>query len=160
MTNFINELKMIYYEVNGWILPSEEKQEVLNQNLINKALLILLKREYEQENEEEANQMVRESLTYLTPLPYQEPMMTWKINEEPSQDKMEDFLMEIVEQTEQGQSLLQAKNQSLEPMRSEKMDQEELDGMTLSQVLMNLPTPGAEADHGDNYSGWTNPYVD
>ena len=160
MTNFINELKMIYYEVNGWILPSEEKQEVLNQNLINKALLVLLKREYEQENEEEANQMVSESLTYLTPLPYQEPMMTWKINEEPSQDKMENFLMEIVEQTEQGQSLLQAKNQPLEPMSSEEMDQEELDGMTLSQVLMNLPTPGAEADHGDNYSGWTNPYVD
>ena len=160
MTNFINELKMIYYEVNGWILPSEEKQEVLNQNLINKALLVLLKREYEQENKEEANQMVSESLTYLTPLPYQEPMMTWKINEEPSQDKMEDFLMEIVEQTEQGQSLLQAKNQPLEPMSSEEMDQEELDGMTLSQVLMNLPTPGAEADHGDNYSGWTNPYVD
>ena len=160
MTNFINELKMIYYEVNGWILPSEEKQEVLNQNLINKALLILLKREYEQENEEEANQMVSESLTYLTPLPYQEPMMTWKINEEPSQDKMENFLMEIVEQTEQGQSLLQAKNQPLEPMSSEEMDQEELDGMTLSQVLMNLPTPGAEADHGDNYSWWTNPYVD
>ena len=160
MTNFINELKMIYYEVNGWILPSEEKQEVLNQNLINKALLILLKREYEQENEEEANQMVSESLTYLTPLPYQEPMMTWKINEEPSQDKMENFIMEIVEQTEQGQSLLQAKNQPLEPMSSEEMDQEDLDGMTLSQVLMNLPTPGAEADHGDNYSGWTNPYVD
>ena len=160
MTNFINELKMIYYEVNGWILPSEEKQEVLNQNLIDKALLVLLKREYEQENEEEANQMVSESLTYLTPLPYQEPMMTWKINEEPSQEKMEDFLMEIVEQTEQGQSLLQAKNQPLEPMSSEEMDQEELDGMTLSQVLMNLPTPGAEADHGDNYSGWTNPYVD
>ena len=160
MTNFINELKMIYYEVNGWILPSEEKQEVLNQNLINKALLVLLKREYEQENEEEANQMVSESLTYLTPLPYQEPMMTWKINEEPSQDKMEDFLMEIVEQTEQGQSLLQAKSQPLEPMSSEEMDQEELDGMTLSQVLMNLPTPGAETDHGDNYSGWTNPYVD
>ena len=160
MTNFINELKMIYYEVNGWILPSEEKQEVLNQNLINKALLILLKREYEQENEEEANQMVSESLTYLTPLPYQEPMMTWKINEEPSQEKMEDFLMEIVEQTEQGQSLLQAKNKPLEPMSSEEMDQEDLDGMTLSQVLMNLPTPGAEADHGDNYSGWTNPYVD
>ena len=160
MTNFINELKMIYYEVNGWILPSEEKQEVLNQNLINKALLVLLKREYEQENEEEANQMVSESLTYLNPLPYQEPMMTWKINEEPSQDKMENFLMEIVEQTEQGQSLLQAKNQPLEPMSSEEMDQEELDGLTLSQVLMNLPTPGAEADHGDNYSGWTNPYVD
>ena len=160
MTNFINELKMIYYEVNGWILPSEEKQEVLNQNLINKALLVLLKREYDQENEEEANQMVSESLTYLTPLPYQEPMMTWKINEEPNQDKMEDFLMEIVEQTEQGQRLLQAKNQPLEPMSSEEMDQEELDGMTLSQVLMNLPAPGAEADHGDNYSGWTNPYVD
>ena len=160
MTNFINELKMIYYEVNGWILPSEKKEEKLTQNLINKGLLILLKREYEQENEEEANQMVSESLTYLTPLPYQEPMMTWKINEEPNQDKMEDFLMEIVEQTEQGQSLLQAKNQPLEPMISEEMDQEELDGMTLSKVLMNLPTPGAEADHGDNYSGWTNPYVD
>ena len=160
MTNFINELKMIYYEVNGWILPLEEKQEVLNQNLINKALLVLLKREYEHENEEEANQMVSESLTYLTPLPYQEPMMTWKINEEPSQEKMEDFLMEILEQTEQGKSLLQAKNQPMEPMSSEEMDQEELDGMTLSQVLMNLPAPGAEADHGDNYSGWTNPYVD
>ena len=155
MTNFINELKMIYYEVNGWILPSEEKQEVLNQNLISKALLILLKREYEQENEEEANQMVSESLTYLTPLPYQEPMMTWKINEEPSQDKMENFLMEIVEQTEQGQSLLQEKNQPLEPMSSEEMD-----GLTLSQMLMELPSPGAEGDHGDNYSGWTSPYVD
>ena len=160
MTNFINELKMIYYEVNGWILPSEEKQEVLNQNLINKALLVLLKREYEQENEEEANQMVSEGLTYLTHLPYQEPMMTWRINEEPSQEKMEDFLMEILEQTEQGQSLLRAKEQPLEPMDSEELDLEELDGMTLSQVLMNLPAPGAEADHGDNYSGWINPYVD
>ena len=160
MTNFINELKMIYYEVNGWILPSEKKEEKLTQNLINKGLLILLKREYEQENEEEANQMVSEGLTYLTHLPYQEPMMTWTINEEPSQEKMENFLMEIVEQTEQGQSLLQAKNQPLEPMTDEYLDQEELEGMTLSQVLMNLPAPGAEADHGDNYSGWTNPYVD
>ena len=151
---------MIYYEVNGWILPSEEKQEVLNQNLINKALLVLLKREYEQENEEEANQMVSESLTYLTHLPYQEPMMTWRINEEPSQEKMEALLIEILEQTAQGQSLLSAKAQPLEPMDSEELDQEELDGITLSQVLMNLPTPGAEADHGDNYSGWTNPYVD
>ena len=160
MTNFINELKMIYYEVNGWILPSEKKEEKLTQNLINKALLTLMKREYEQENEEEANQMVSEGLTYLTHLPYQEPMMTWTINEEPSQEKMENFLMEIVEQTEQGQSLLQAKNQPLEPMTDEYLDQEELDGMTLSQVLMNLPAPGQEADHGDNYSGWTNPYVD
>ena len=160
MTNFINELKMIYYEVNGWILPSEKKEEKLTQNLINKGLLILLKREYEQENEEEANQMVSEGLTYLTHLPYQEPMMTWTINEEPSQEKMENFLMEIVEQTEQGQSLLQAKNQPLEPMTDEYLDQEELEGMTLSQVLMNLPAPGSEADHGDNYSGWTNPYVD
>ena len=151
---------MIYYEVNGWVLVSEEKQEVLKQIVIQKALLVLLKREYEQANEEEANQMVSESLTYLTHLPDQEPMMTCRINEEPSQDKMENFLMEIVEQTEQGQSLLQAKNQPLEPMSSEEMDQEELDGMTLSQVLMNLPVPGAEADHGDNYSGWTNPYVD
>ena len=160
MTNFINELKMIYYEVNGWILPSEKKEEKLTQNLINKALLTLMKREYEQENEEEANQMVSEGLTYLTHLPYQEPMLTWTINEEPSQEKMENFLMEIVEQTEQGQSLLQAKNQPLEPMTDEYLDQEELDGMTLSQVLMNLPAPGQEADHGDNYSGWTNPYVD
>ena len=104
--------------------------------------------------------MVSEGLTYLTHLPYQEPMMTWTINQEPSQEKMENFLMEIVEQTEQGQSLLQAKNQPLEPMTYEYLDQEELEGMTLSQVLMNLPAPGQEADHGDNYSGWTNPYVD
>ena len=161
MTNFINELKMIYYEVNGWILPSEEKQEVLNQNLINKALLVLLKREYEHENEEEANQMVSESLTYLTPLPYQEPMMTWKINEEPSQDKMEDFLMEILEQTEQGQMLLEARGQEITPIpKDEYWDQEEMDSLTLSFMIMNLPCPGAEGDHGDNYSGWTSPYVD
>ena len=45
-------------------------------------------------------------------------------------------------------------------MTDEYLDQEELEGMTLSQVLMNLPAPEQEADHGDNYSGWTNPYVD
>lgn len=161
MTNFINELKMIYYEVNGWILPSEEKQEVLNQNLINKALLILMKREYEQLSEWEANDLIAQAQDdYLTLLPYQYPVMDWEEDKEPSQEEKEDYLMQILEQTEQGQSLLRARNQPLEPINSEEMGQEELDEMTLSQVLMNLPAPGQEADHGDNYSGWTNPYVD
>ena len=161
MTNFINELKMIYYEVNGWILPSEEKEEVLTQNLINKALLILMKREYEQLSEWEANDLIAQAQDdYLTLLPNQYPVMGWKEDEEPSLEEKEDYLMEILEQTEQGQSLLRAKNQPLEPMTNEYLDQEELDEMTLSSVLMNLPAPGAEADHGDNYSGWTNPFVD
>ena len=134
---------------------------MLNQNLINKALLVLLKREYEQENEEEANQRVSESLTYLTPLPYQGPMMTWKINEEPSKEKMEDFLMEVLEQTEQGQSLLRARGEEITPIpKDEYWNQEEMDSLTLSFMLMELPSPGAEGDHGDNYSGWITPYVD
>ena len=153
---------MIYYEVNGWILPSEKKEEKLTQNLINKALLTLMKREYEYENEEEANQMLAMALRdYLTHLPYQEPMMTWTINEEPSQEKMENFLMEIVEQTEQGQMLLRARGQEITPIpKDEYWNQEEMDGLSLSQMLMELPSPGADGDHGDNYSGWTSPYVD
>ena len=73
---------------------------------------------------------------------------------------MEDFLMEILELTEKGQMLLRARNQSMEPILYEYLILDEMDILTLSQVLMNLPAPGAEADHGDNYSGWTNPYVD
>ena len=161
MTNFINELKMIYYEVNGWILPSEEKQEVLDQNLIDQALMTLMKREYELYGEELANQQISEGLSYLESLPYQEPIMWWKIDQQPNESKMEDFLMEITEQTEQGLSLLRARGQELEPMTTEYLSQEELDEMTLSQVLINhLPSLGSEGDHGDNYSGWITPYVD
>ena len=153
---------MIYYEVNGWILPSEEKKEVLDQNLIDKALLILMKREYEWENNEEANKSLAMALRdYLVSLPYQEPTMYWTIDKEPTESQMENFLVEIVNQTEQGQSLLQARGQKLEPIpKDEYWDQEEMDGMTLSYMLMNLPIPGAEGDHGDNYSGWMSPYVD
>ena len=96
-------------------------------------------------------------MTYLSE---QKTRITWRINEKPSQEKMEDFLMEILELTEEGQKLLRARNQSLEPILYEYLILDEMDILTLSQVLMNLPTPGAEADHGDNYSGWTNPYVD
>jgi len=159
MTNFINELAMIYYEVNGWILPSEEKKEVLDQNLIDKGLLILMKREYEWEDNEEANKQIFVGKNSLESLPYQEPLITWQIDQQPNEKQMEDFLMEITQQTEQGLMLLRAKGQKLEPMSNEYLDEEDLEGMTLSQVLANLPTT-AEGDHGDNYSGWTNPYVD
>lgn len=151
---------MIYYEVEGWILPSEKEEKTLTQNLIDRALLTLMKREYEQEETEEANKSLQFVLEeYMTRLPNQFPTMYWGQKEEPSQAKMEDFLTELLEQTEQGQSLLQARNQSLEPTSSEEMNQEEMDDLTLSQMLMRLPMPGTEGDHGDNYSGWTNPYV-
>lgn len=151
---------MIYYEVNGWILPSEKEEKTLTQSLISRALLTLMKREYEQEETEEANKSLQFVLQeYMTRLPNQFPTMYWGQKEEPSQAKMEDFLTELLEQTEQGQSLLQARNQSLEPTSSEEMNQEEMDDLTLSQMLMRLPMPGTEGDHGDNYSGWTNPYV-
>ena len=60
MVNFLNELKMVYYKVHGWILPSEKAEENLTQNLINMALLPLMKRVYE--NEEKANEKVSERL--------------------------------------------------------------------------------------------------
>ena len=69
--------------------------------------------------------------------------------------------MEIQEQTEQGQSLLRARGQEITPIpKNEYWNQEEMDGLTLSQMLEELPIPGAEGDHGDNWSGWTDPYVD
>jgi hypothetical protein len=141
MVNFLSELKMVYYIVHGWILPSEKAEENLTQNLINMALLTLMKREYENENEEKANQKVSECLNWMTYLSEQKPRITWRINEKPSQEKMEDFLMEILELTEEGQMLLRARNQSLEPILYEYLIQDELDVLTLSQVLMNLPTP-------------------
>ena len=152
---------MIYYEVEGWVLPSEKEEKTLTQSLIDRALLTLMKREYEQEETEEANKSLQFVLEeYMTRLPNQFPTMYWGQKEEPSQEKMEDFLMELLEQTEQGQSLLQARNQPLEPTSSEEMNQEEMDDLTLSQMLMKLPMPGTEGDHGDNWSGWTDPYVD
>lgn len=152
---------MIYYKVEGWILPSEKEEKTLTQSLIDRALLTLMKREYEQEETEEANKSLQFVLEeYMTRLPNQFPTMYWGQKEEPSQAKMEDFLMEVLEQTEQGQSLLQARNQPLEPTSSEEMNQEEMDDLTLSQMLMKLPMPGTEGDHGDNWSGWTDPYVD
>ena len=50
-------------------------------------------------------------MTYLSE---QKTRITWRINEKPSQEKMEDFLMEILELTEEGQKLLRARNQSME----------------------------------------------
>lgn len=139
MVNFLSELKMVYYIVHGWILPSEMAEENLTQNLINMALLTLMKREYE--NEEKTNQKVSECLNWMTYLSEQKPRITWRINEKPSQEKMEDFLIEILELTKEGQMLLRARNQSLEPILYEYLIQDEMDVLTLSQVLMNLPTP-------------------
>lgn len=130
---------MVYYIVHGWILPSEMAEENLTQNLINMALLTLMKREYE--NEEKTNQKVSECLNWMTYLSEQKPRITWRINEKPSQEKMEDFLIEILELTKEGQMLLRARNQSLEPILYEYLIQDEMDVLTLSQVLMNLPTP-------------------
>lgn len=130
---------MVYYIVHGWILPSEMAEENLTQNLINMALLTLIKREYE--NEEKTNQKVSECLNWMTYLSEQKPRITWRINEKPSQEKMEDFLIEILELTKEGQMLLRARNQSLEPILYEYLIQDEMDVLTLSQVLMNLPTP-------------------
>ena len=105
------------------------------------ALLTLMKREYEHENEEKANQKVSECLNWMTYLSEQKPRITWRLNEKPSQEKMEDFLMEILELTAEGQMLLRARNQSLEQILYEYLIQDEMDVLTLSQVLMNLPTP-------------------
>ena len=66
---------------------------------------------------------------------------------------MEDFLMEILELTEEGQKLLRARNQSLEPILYEYLILDEMDILTLSQVLMNLPTPWMEADYGPTIAG-------
>ena len=144
MTNFINELKMIYYEVNGWILPSEEKQEVLNQNLINKALLVLMKRDYEWDNPEEVNARLQMDLEeYLTNLPYEYPKMSWEMDEEPDESQMENFITEILEQTQQGQSLLRARGEEITPIDTESeeayVSQETLDEQTLSIAIMDLP---------------------
>ena len=144
MTNFINELKMIYYEVNGWILPSEEKQEVLNQNLINKALLVLMKRDYEWDNPEEVNARLQMDLEeYLTNLPYEYPTMSWEMDEEPDERQMENFIKEILEQTQQGQSLLRARGEEITPIDTESeeayVSQETLDEQTLSIAIMDLP---------------------
>ena len=153
---------MIYYEVKGWILPSEKEEKTLTQSLISRALLTLMKREYEQQGTEEANKSLQFVLQeYMTRLPNQFPTMYWGQKEEPSQEKMEDFLTELLEQTEQGQMLLRARGQEITPIpKDEYWDQEEMDGLILSLMLMELPIPGAEGDHGDNWSGWTDPYVD
>ena len=154
---------MIYYEVEGWILPSETEEKTLTQSLIDRALLILMKREYEQEEAERVNKSLQFVLEeYMTRLPNQYPTMYWGQKEEPSQEKMEDFLTELLEQTEQGQMLLRARGQEITPIPKEETyrNQEEMDDLTLSQMLMELPIPGAEGDHGDNWSGWTDPYVD
>ena len=153
---------MIYYEVEGWVLPSEKEEKTLTQSLIDRALLILMKREYEQEEAERVNKSLQFVLEeYMTRLPYQYPTMYWGQKEEPSQEKMEDFLTELLEQTEQGQMLLRARGQEITPIpKDEYWDQEEMDGLILSQMLEELPIPGTEGDHGDNWSGWTDPYVD
>lgn len=144
-----SELKMIYYDVNGWILPSEKKEKKLTLNLINKALLTLMKREYEHENVERANQKISECLNRMTYFSDQNPQITWRINEIPKQEKIERFLKEILELTGEGKMLLRARNKSPKPILYEYLIQDALDVLTLSQVLMQLPTPCVEADHGD-----------
>ena len=135
---------MIYYEVNGWILPSEEKKEVLDQDLINEALMTLMKRDYEWDDPEEVNAMLQMDLEeYLQRLPYEYPTMSWEMDEEPSEDQMWDFKKVLLEQTQQGQSLIRARGEEITPIDTESeeayVSQKELDGKTLSIVLMDLP---------------------
>lgn len=80
---------MVYYIVHGWFLPSEKAEENLTQNLINMALLPLMKRVYE--NEEKANEKVSERLNWMTYLSEQKTRITWRINEKPSQERWKTF---------------------------------------------------------------------
>ena len=135
---------MIYYRVNGWILPSEEEQKVLNQSLINSGLMTLIMRDYEWDNPEEVNARLQMDLEeYLESLPYEYPTMSWEMDEEPSEDQMWNFIMELLEQTQQGQSLLRERGEEITPIDTESeeayISQSELDGMTLSVMLMDLP---------------------
>jgi len=135
---------MIYYEVEGWILPSEKEEEKLTQNLINKGLLVLMKRDYEWDNPEEVNARLQMDLEeYLTNLPYEYPTMSWEMDEEPDESQMENFITEILEQTQQGQSLLRARGEEITPIDTESVEayvsQETLDEQTLSILIMDLP---------------------
>ena len=135
---------MIYYQVEGWILPSEKEKKVLDQNLINKALLVLMKRDYEWDNPEEVNARLQMDLEeYLTNLPYEYPTMSWEMDEEPDERQMENFITEILEQTQQGQSLLRARGEEITPIDTESeeayVSQETLDEQTLSIAIMDLP---------------------
>ena len=135
---------MIYYEVEGWILPSEKEEKKLTQNLINKGLLVLMKRDYEWDNPEEVNARLQMDLEeYLTNLPYEYPTMSWEMDEEPDESQMENFITEILEQTQQGQSLLRARGEEITPIDTESVEayvsQETLDEQTLSILIMDLP---------------------
>ena len=135
---------MIYYRVNGWILPSEKEKEVLDQSLINEALMILIKRDYEWDSPEEVYARLTLDLEeYLTNLPYEYPAMSWEESEEPSEGQMWDFVMEVLEQTQQGQSLLRERGEEITPIDTESEEAyislAELDEMTFSTMLMNLP---------------------
>ena len=135
---------MIYYKVEGWILPSEKEEEKLTQNLINKGLLVLMKRDYEWDNPEEVNARLQMDLEeYLTNLPYEYPTMSWEMDEEPDESQMENFITEILEQTQQGQSLLRARGEEITPIDTESVEayvsQETLDEQTLSILIMDLP---------------------
>ncbi|WP_297263123.1 hypothetical protein [uncultured Prevotella sp.] len=135
---------MIYYEVEGWILPSETEEKTLTQNLINKGLLVLMKRDYEWDNPEEVNARLQMDLEeYLTNLPYEYPTMSWEMDEEPDESQMENFITEILEQTQQGQSLLRARGEEITPIDTESVEayvsQETLDEQTLSILIMDLP---------------------
>ena len=135
---------MIYYEVEGCILPSEKEEKKLTQNLINKGLLVLMKRDYEWDNPEEVNARLQMDLEeYLTNLPYEYPTMSWEMDEEPDESQMENFITEILEQTQQGQSLLRARGEEITPIDTESVEayvsQETLDEQTLSILIMDLP---------------------
>ena len=117
---------------------------MLNQNLINKALLVLMKRDYEWDNPEEVNARLQMDLEeYLTNLPYEYPTMSWEMDEEPDESQMENFITEILEQTQQGQSLLRARGEEITPIDTESeeayVSQETLDEQTLSIAIMDLP---------------------
>lgn len=90
---------MVYYIVHGWILPSEMAEEINaepDQHGTSDS-------HEEGVRERGENKSEGKRVPELDDLSFRaKPRITWRINEKPSQEKMEDFLMEILELTKEG----------------------------------------------------------
>ena len=142
MTNFINELKMIYInqpkeDMDYPVITvfSDKKEEKVTSQVLLHMIVLLIKREYENWDNEEAWINLREMIDH-TGLEWQVSLW-WKKEEKPTEEQMERFAQEIMD-TSQGEWIwMRTNGDPMEEMSEDNEQKDYVEEMDLEMWLLD-----------------------
>ena len=142
MTNFINELKMIYInqpkeDMDYPVITvfSDQKEEKVTSQVLLHMIVLLIKREYENWDNEKAWINLREMIDH-TGLEWQVSLW-WKKEEKQTEEQMERFAQEIMD-TSQGEWIwMRTNGDPMEEMSEDNEQKDYVEEMNLEMWLLD-----------------------